>query len=374
MLPPAIGLTPGQETAIAALEAAIAVSERLFVLWYGGVRGGKTVGACKLLVGHSYNRAEQYIVGAYTQRQVWNIIAPKVKAECELRGIKYKAHRDPNNPRMDVGDNEFLVYGGKDSGQDRNVQGNTAAGLLLDEFVNLNEDFVKQCEARTSVKGAIRVYTANKPSPHHWTTEYYYNRALRGEIKALLLDTDTEDNQFLDRDYVEERISEYDDKTRDRFISNLFVLDKPPIYTPLVVPPIDSGNDIALVAILGADAYLMPIRHTDMGWLICDGTKYRLPFMPNEDAKMYLVPDNFPLLAKDLRRVGKKAKVYRTNPDDRRREIAQKLMGQRQVKVASDAKDLLRAIELFSNPLLSDGYLIPALDGACEYLHRTKRI
>ena len=368
------GLTPGQEKAIAALDAAMANSERLFVLWYGGVRGGKTVGAAKLLTRHSYNRAEQYIVGAYTQRQAWNIIAPKVKAECEIMGVRYKAHRDPNNPRMDVGDCEYLIYGGKDSGQDRNVQGNTAAGLLLDEFVNLNEDFVKQCEARTSVAGALRVYTGNKPSPHHWTTEYYYNRALRGEIRALLLDTDTEENQFLDREYVEERINEYDDKTRDRFINNLFVLDRPPLYTPPVVAPVTGKVDIAVIAILGADAYVMPVFNREKVYTVGDGSKHRVPFTPEIEAGIYLVPDTFPLLARDLRRKGRRVKVYRTNPDDKRREIAQRLTGQGHVAVATDAKDLLRAIETYAIPGMSDLYLIPAIDGLCEYLHRVARI
>ena len=171
-------MTPDQITILTEVWAAMQSNARLFQLLYGGVRAGKSTAAALGTTLHSTARSGcEYIVGAYTQRQASAIFMPKYKIAAELLDLRYRESRATSNPHIEIGENLFSIYGGSDASRFKNVQGLTVAGLVLDEIPLLDREFMAQAEARTSERGALRIYTANKVHPYHWTTKYYYDRA-----------------------------------------------------------------------------------------------------------------------------------------------------------------------------------------------------
>ena len=315
-------LTPSQLKVINEVNRLIAAKERGLILWYGGVRAGKTVGSVKALIQHSLERSgKTYIIGAHTQRQVWTIIAPIVEKECNSRNIHYKAYRGNQDPRMEVGENLFYVFGGGDAGKDKAVQGMTASGLFLDELPNLNTDFVMQCEARTSDTGSLRIYTANKPDPYHWTTLYYFKRAEAGEIPAFLIDSSTAENQFLDASFLAERAGEYDDFYSARFLNNEFVQLNPPLYKPTLCEVPEWEPYLAVVATNGLRRVAIPVYKDGQNRII--GNHIELNDFQVKAPLIWLVPDTLPYLAKKLQKTYGKVRIVRETFNDRNLEITQ---------------------------------------------------
>ena len=162
---------------------------------------------------------------------------------------------------------KFLFRGADSERKAAAIQGLTVHGLLADEVGNLNRQTVHQAEARCSEGGALRVYTTNKTSPHHWTTKYYADRLREHAIKGLLLDCSLEDNPHVQTDYLEEREAEYEGETLDRFIRNEFTLDDEPLYRIPTVDPaeyvVDAGLcSYALVYAHDSGAELVTVEQT----------------------------------------------------------------------------------------------------------------
>lgn len=352
-----IELTPSQAEAMSALDKAMSENKRLFVLWYGGIRAGKSVGACLLMLQHSMQRSgKEYIVAGYSQRQVINILTPTFEKFAEYYGLSYKLVRGSQNARMEIGDNVFLIYGGGDAGKSAAVQGLTAAGLLLDEYSLLHREFIAQCEARVSEQGALRVYTSNKVAPYDWTTLYYYNRARDGEIDALLLDTSTDENQHLDTSFIAERNLEYDDIHRMRFMENEFQLNLPPVYKWITDKnPKISQTKNAFSVILSDGAFYREVSaiETDYGMCIVSETQLsftevcQLPYDKNNRLIIYLDASRA-TLRKHLLNRGYTVRGIRAANMPRRVESAQQNFLLNKLQISDDAFGVLRALDEYT--------------------------
>ena len=69
------------------------------------------------------------------------IFMPKYEMAANLlaRRCDYKPSKSIANPHIEFGDNLFSIYGGGDASRDKNVQGLTIAGLVLDEIPLLQQ-------------------------------------------------------------------------------------------------------------------------------------------------------------------------------------------------------------------------------------------
>ncbi len=359
--------TPTQEQVFELVDSRIASSERLLIVWFGAIRSGKTFGACKAMLRHSLGRSGAiYILGAYTQRQVWINLAPVLKAECEAMDITYSEFRSPSNPHIVIGDNVWLVTGGKDGLRSKSIQGITASGLLLDELPNLDKDFIHQCEARTSAKGAIRIYTANKGNPFHWTNRYYYERLKKGEIDGFLFESVTSENSHIDDAFIQERNKEYDASTRMMFMDNQFVAPTP-LYNARMA---DCVSDECLITAIGTDGKdyveLGLNRHHD-NWVVTERQGGRCPIAEIKGDNTVILPDTLQLLGRQMRRGRRRVKVYQTAPQKWRTETTQTILSQH-CYIDSKAYGLIDALSQYSSVRTKDEKYIPALDALAQYV------
>ena len=363
--------TPTQDQILELVNSHIASDNRLFIVWYGSIRSGKTYGACQAILKHASERSGAlYILGAYTQRQVWVNLAPILKELAEAMELDYSEHKSPSNPHIVIGDNVFLVTGGKDGQRSKAIQGITASGLLLDELPNLDRDFIEECESRTSARGAFRIYTANKGNPYHWTTRYYYERLRTQDIKGYLFESLTSENSHVDADFVAERRSEFDSRTALAKLDNEFVAPNP-IYNARVLED-DSPQGTEIVAI-GTDGReyvelgLSPIKQGE--WLITEQGRGECPVTDIADKLPVILPDTLQLLARQLRRDRRRVKVYQTTPQRWRTETTQTILSQH-CYVHSDAHGLLDTLHEYSSPMTRDDKYIPALDALAQHIRR----
>lgn len=229
--------TPSQLEVMAYVKKQQETRSRGLVWWTGGVRAGKSFGACIAMLEHQRHRqGRQYMVLAYTAGQAINVFGSAMETIAAEMGYETKLSRGAANPRLVITDtgNEFLFRGADKAGRDKAIQGLTLDGLIVDEVPNLFRDTVHQAEARVSGLGGLRIYTSNKTSPYHWTTKYYVKRLQDKTIEGLMVDCVMQDNQHIDPDFLAERSSEFTGNTLTRFISNEYTLDHSPIYRPVI--------------------------------------------------------------------------------------------------------------------------------------------
>ena len=352
---------------------------RLFILWYGGIRAGKTYGMVRAGVEHSLSRENvNYIVGGFTLRSIINNIAPYFKEICADLGLKYKLVSGGINPRVDVGSNSFLFYGGDRLGRDQNVQGATASGLLIDEFELLNREFVKQCEGRISQAGALRIYTSNKGQPYSWAKREYYDRVIEGELDAILIDSNPDENNFIDGEFLDEKIAEYDDYHRRRFIENEFTLKLEPLYSPDMIECIDNYEvNLTILYSYGRHHFTIPmLKETDGEiWVIGDIEYLDSPV----DAKVLsrygtiLVNSTASRLGRELITKRYNIRGYSDMFMPHKVELSQRAFGYGKVKVFEGAKNTVEAIDTYAFPSVNETPEITAIESGIEYLARMYR-
>ena len=379
-------LTPSQTEAVEYLHTKYQDGGRPFIVWYGGVRAGKTEGAVRCLYDHLAlidTPNPLYIIGGVTARSVLTNLGAYIKDTGKVRGYKVKEYRGVAFPRWEIttpnGVATLAIYGGSKHGDDAKVQGSTADGLLLDEFELLNRLFVKQCEARISQAGALRIYTANKGGPYTWATKDYYNKAIKGDLDCLFLDVPTQDNNFLDAGFIAEKMAEYDEELINRFIKNEHTLAFRPVYKPSQNPPSDGDNiaDLLCVHAWGSDTMALRFAKLNDQWTITHALDYQPPVNPDSlaPAHVYLVNSTAPLLSRGLSR--RRPRVNVRNYDDamypHQVELSQRAFAAGKVKVSEDAAELLEALELYNTPGVYVSPLVKCVEAGIEYLNRRER-
>ena len=362
--------TKTQREVLELVNSRIETNERLFIVWFGAVRSGKSYGSCLAMLRHSRERSGAiYILGAYTQRQVWLNLAPPLKEAAAELELEYQESRNPSHPHIVIGDNVFLVTGGKDFRRSKAIQGITASGLLLDELPNLDKTFIHECERRTSARGALRIYTANKGSPFHWTTRYYFDRLKAGEINGFLFESVTEENQHIDADYVSDLRGEMDAADVKMFMDNEFVAPNP-MYVARVLECEPSPSEMIAIGTDGRDYVELGLSPVNDGeWLITERKAGSCPIGEIDGDIPVILPDTLQLLARQLRRNRRRVKVYQTTPQRWRTETTQTILSQH-CYIHSKAEKLLDKMNEYSNPINRDERYIPALDAIAQHVRK----
>lgn len=350
---------------------------RLFILWYGGIRGGKTWGMVRAGIEHArFRENTNYIVGGFTLRSIINNIAPYFEEICKELDIKYKLVSGGINPRVDIGSNRFLFYGGDRIGRDQNVQGATASGLLLDEFELLNKDFVKQCEARISNEGALRIYTSNKGQPYSWAKKDYYDRVVKGEIDGYLIDTNPEENTFIGGDFWVEKESEYDDYYTRRFIDNEFAFKNEPLYDVNMVDDDDYDFELTILHSYGKHHFSIPVFSDGNGAYILDEIKGENSPVDVKGINRYgvvLVNSDASMLGRELLKHRYTVRGYSTMFLPHKYEVCQRAFASKRVVVNIEAKTTIECLETYSQAGLIEHPEVSAIESGIEFLSRMNR-
>ena len=377
-------LTPSQNDVISLVDKYHDTSDRLFVLWYGGIRAGKTYGMVRAGIHHSLKRENaNYIVGGFVLRSIINNVTPYFREICDELELEYKIVEGGVNPRVEIGTNRFLFYGGDNKRRSNNVQGATAVGLLLDEFELLDRDFVKQCEGRISKDASLRIYTSNKGQPYSWAKMEYYDRALSGEIDAQIIDTDPTENIFVGGDFWEEKITEYDDNYRNRFINNEFTLEQTPLYTvDFVDEPESKALDLTILYSYGRYHFTIPVYKpasedgNDEDYFILGELEEKSSPVNPKSLSRYgvtIINATASRLGRELTNLGFIVRGYSDMFLPHKYELAQRAFSNGNIKVSSEAPIIKQALETHSYPSMNETPIIDAIESGIEYLTRMYR-
>lgn len=370
--------TPSQQKAMDLVTEYGKVNRRLFILWYGGIRAGKTYGMVRAAIEHAKTQENQnYIIGGYTLRSILNNIAPYFTEICNAEDIKFKLVQGGINPRIDIGTNSFLFYGGDRMGRSNNVQGATAVGLLLDEFELLDRDFVKQCEGRISRASSLRIYTSNKGQPYSWAKKEYFDRASNGEIDAIIIDSNPNENTFVKEDFWNEKNSEYDDYYKRRFVENEFALRMEPLYVPERIElRHDDKLEIGTIYSYSHNHFIIPIYRTIRDKYIIGNVQYKdfpidVSGIPKID--LILVNSTASYLARELIKKRFTVRGYMDMFMPHKTEMCQRAFGFGRVNVLEDASETIENLDKYSMAGMAENPAVTAIESTIEYLTRYHR-
>ena len=170
---------PDQMNAINAAET------HRFILWVGGMGGGKSVGAAAALIAHSVaetpsgkrKRANpEYLVAGRTLATAERNLIGAFKDIAAFTGAAFKRSRMPS--KLTIGDATFHFMGADNEESAERARGANLNGALLDELAVMPLSFLQMIVSRVRVKpNPVLIATLNKTQPAHWVKTEYYDKA-----------------------------------------------------------------------------------------------------------------------------------------------------------------------------------------------------
>ena len=231
------------------------VKDMMGIIADGAIRSGKTVSMSLSFVMWAMYRfdGQNFIMAGKTISSFQRNVLENLKTMLVSRGYKIHYRISGETPNVlevykDGKVNYFHVFGGKDEGSEKLVQGLTAAGAFFDEVALMPESFVNQATGRCSVKGRKFWFNCNPAGPMHWFKRKwidqclgYVGNARAAEMEAkgqkvkkiLYLHFTMDDNLSLDAEIKEEYRSMYSGVFFLRYIKGLWAVAEGLIYTML---------------------------------------------------------------------------------------------------------------------------------------------
>ena len=197
------------------------------LICHGSIRTGKTMcmsTAFIIWAMDNFNHCKFGICGATVRSAERNIIDPlmEITSWKKFYSLKYYETKSLLVVKSKSKTNYFHIFGGKDEGSQRLIQGITLHGLLLDEVALMPESFVNQAIARTvSVKNAKRLYNCNPENPNHFFYQDYILKAKEKNYQVLHFQL--EDNPAFDEEQIEKVKRMYTGAFYERFILGRWV-------------------------------------------------------------------------------------------------------------------------------------------------------
>lgn len=219
----------------------------------GAIRSGKTVSMALSFVlwAMSSFDGKKFIMAGLTISSFRRNVLTDLKLMLSSRGYQVKDHLAGDLPNMveisrKGATNYFYIFGGKDEGSYKLVQGITGAGAFFDEVALMPESFVEQATGRCSVTGSKFWFNCNPAGPMHWFKTGWINKCIGylGKGKAeelkvagkeirniLYLHFTMEDNLSLDEAIKKRYRSMYAGVFFLRYIKGLWAVAEGLIYT-----------------------------------------------------------------------------------------------------------------------------------------------
>lgn len=200
----------------------------------GSVRSGKTAAmSCSFVLWamQNFNKQNFAFCGNTVQAAERNIITPLMQMTdiTYYFRLRYLGSKHILTVTGNGHENDFYIFGGKDEGSYKLVQGITLAGVLFDEVSLMPESFVQQTIARTlSVDGARLWFSCNPDSPAHW---FYQEWLLKNEQKhAEHLHFTMHDNPIMTAEKIAKTESLYSGVFYDRYVRGMWVVAEGLVY------------------------------------------------------------------------------------------------------------------------------------------------
>lgn len=200
----------------------------------GSIRSGKSsvvmVAFIEWAMKH-FNGMKFAICGKTQQAAERNVIDPFI--ESDFAQNRYNMTYTHNPGKLVVSrkgrKNTFHIFDGNDKKSKDKIQGSTLAGVLLDEVVIMNKEFVEMATGRCSVDGAKIWFTCNPDSPQHWFYTEYIKR--HKELNFLYLHFTMLDNPSLSKERLAYYNRMYTGNYRKKYIDGLWVQAEGLVYS-----------------------------------------------------------------------------------------------------------------------------------------------
>jgi len=166
----------------------------------GAVRSGKSfcLDLAWLLWTHGYfKEPQQFIVAGHSIGSIKRNLFPDLQGLAELLGISWQFVH--SGSYVITGKHEYHLFGSSDKDAVDKVRGMTAAGMLADEIVLMNPEFLGMAISRLSVPGAKIIASCNPSSPGHFIKTDYIDRA--EALNATYIKFGLDDNPSLSDEY-----------------------------------------------------------------------------------------------------------------------------------------------------------------------------
>lgn len=196
----------------------------------GSVRAGKTVVMSLSFVEWgmaTFNNKRFGMCGQTIQSFEHNVLDTLTEV-LYCRGYKIKRVKNVLHISKGNVSNKFEIFGGKDEGSQRLIQGRTLAGIFFDEITLMPESFVNQALARCSVSGSKFWFNCNPSDPNHFFKLEFIDKKI--EKKLLRIHFTMDDNLSLDENIRERYRRMYTGVFFKRFILGLWVRAEGIIY------------------------------------------------------------------------------------------------------------------------------------------------
>lgn len=185
------------------LKEYLAINPRLLVL-YGAVRSGKTFLAVYLfllILMANKGANDKYIIGGVTISTIKRNVIDMIEEMLDIE-VKYS-----KNGSFKLFGNIIYPLSGEHGGSWKKVRGFTAKGALLNEATALNEKFILEVLARTSMSDSRIIMDTNPDNPMHLVNksfiEHSGEKLSSGRVNILSHHFSIFDNEFLDQEYIE---------------------------------------------------------------------------------------------------------------------------------------------------------------------------
>ena len=206
------------------------VSDMDGIICDGSVRAGKTVVMSTSFIVwamETFNNKRFGLCGQTIQSFEHNVL-DSLWEIMQCRGYNVKRVKNVIYVKKGKVTNKFEIFGGKDEGSQRLIQGRTLAGVFFDEVTLMPESFVNQALARCSIAGSKYWFNMNPSDPNHFIKLEFIDK--RKEKRLIRLHFTMADNLSLDDDIRARYERMYTGVFYKRFILGLWVRAEGLIY------------------------------------------------------------------------------------------------------------------------------------------------
>ncbi len=195
----------------------------------GAIRSGKTIALSDGFINWSLDSFtnQNFIIAGKSMGALSRNVLNPLKQMLAAKSIAYR-HIRSEEPRLEIGTNNYYLFGANDVRSKDTLQGLTAAGALADEVALFPDNFVKEMIDRCSIENSKLWWNCNPQGPNHFIKTDYIDQLEKKNILRLQFNLD--DNLTLSEKIKQRYRRMFSGMWYQRNILGLWVLAEGLIY------------------------------------------------------------------------------------------------------------------------------------------------
>ncbi len=173
------------------------VRDREILIADGSVRSGKTVAMVNGFIDWSLDRfsGQNFILAGKSMGALTKNVLNPLKKMLVTKDLPFHHVRSTEEPRLEIGTNDYYLYGANHKSSKDTLTGLTAAGSFADQVALFPENFVSTMIDRCSIEDSRHWWNCNPQGPKHHLKVEYIDKA--EEKRVFRLNFQLDDNLTL---------------------------------------------------------------------------------------------------------------------------------------------------------------------------------